>query len=100
MAPALLPQGGRVTAVALTDTQLLLGTSAGVVQHFDIFSGRQQLITRHASGVTCLTTHKQQQQLASAAQQQLQGLAGAEEWVTLVGCVDGQVRLAGLRLLL
>jgi hypothetical protein len=87
--PCLLLQGGRVAAVALTDTQLLLGSTAGVVQYFDIFSGQQQLITRHSSGVACLRTHKQQQQ--QKQQQQETGL-GSEEQLTLVGCVDGQVR--------
>jgi hypothetical protein len=92
----LLAQGGRVTSLALTDTQLLLGSTAGVVQSFDLFSGQQQLITRHSSGVACLLTHRQQQQQQQPQPQQDQeevGL-GVEEWVTLVGCVDGQVGVA------
>lgn len=85
------PQGGRVTSLALTDTQLLLGSTAGVVQSLDLFSGQQQLITRHSSGVACLLTHRQQQPLQLQQQQQEQLGLGTEEWVTLVGCVDGQV---------
>lgn len=79
-----------MTSLALTDTQLLLGSTAGVVQSFDLFSGQQQLITRHSSGVACLLTHRQQQPLQLQQQQEQLGL-GTEEWVTLVGCVDGQV---------
>jgi hypothetical protein len=56
-----------------------------VVQHFDLFSGQQQLITRHSSGVAALRTHKEQQRM-----QQLPGL-DSEDWLILVGCIDGQV---------
>lgn len=86
-----LPQGGRVTSLALTDTQLLLGSTAGVVQYFDLFSGQQQLITRHGSGVTCLRTYRQQGQPSEEQQQQQQLGLGSEEWMTIVGCTDGQV---------
>lgn len=89
----LLSQGGSVTCLSLTDTQLLMGSSAGVVQHFDLFSGQQQLITRHSSGVAALRTHKQQQQQL----QQLPGL-DSEDWLILVGCMDGQVRMGCSRL--
>jgi len=87
----LLLQGGRVTCVALTDTQLLLGSSAGTVQHFDLFSGQQQLITRHSSGVTCLCTHRHQLQRPGNPQQQQHSPGDEDEWLALVGCVDGQV---------
>lgn len=86
--------GGRVTSLALTDTQLLLGSTAGVVQSFDLFSGRQQLITRHSSGVACLLTHRQLPQQQQPQQDQEEVGLGVEEWVTLVGCVDGQVSCA------
>jgi hypothetical protein len=81
-------QGGRVTSLALTDTQLLLGSSAGAVQHFDLFSGSQQIITRHGSSVTSLLAQQQQQQ-------QQQGVAAAagqeEDWHIIVGTAYGQV---------
>jgi hypothetical protein len=80
-------QGGRITCLALTDTQLLLGSTAGAVQHFDLFSRSQQLITRHGSSVTCLLAQQQQQQglaATAAAEQQ-------EDWHVIVGTADGQV---------
>jgi hypothetical protein len=84
-------QGGRINSLALTDTQLLLGSSAGAVQHFDLFSGSQQLITRHGSSVTYLLAQQQQLQhmLPAAAAAVEQG----EDWHIIVGTADGQVRI-------
>ena len=90
----MLPQGGHVTALALTDTQLLLGSSGGTLQHYDLFNGQQQLITRHSSSVTCLQPHRQQlqqQQATPQQQQQHQQEAPDEDFLILVGCMDGQV---------
>jgi hypothetical protein len=93
-------QGGRITCLALTDTQLLLGSTSGAVQHYDLFSGSQQLITRHGSSVTCLLAQQHQQQ----QQQQQQALAAAaatavdqEDWHVVVGTSDGQVGTELLR---
>jgi hypothetical protein len=80
-------QGGRIASMCLTDTQLLLGSSAGAVQHFDMFSGSQQLITRHGSSVTSLLAQQQQQQGVAAAA----AAAQEEDWHIIVGTADGQV---------
>lgn len=79
-------QGDKPACIALTDTQLLLGGSSGIVQHFDLFSGRRQLITKHSSGVTCIRVLKQQHK-------QHHALPGdPEDSIAIIGCMDGQVR--------
>ncbi|KAF8070864.1 hypothetical protein HT031_000945 [Scenedesmus sp. PABB004] len=75
--------GAAITCLALTDTRLLLGTSAGAVQHFDLFSGRAALITRHGAAVTCL--------LAQQQQQQQQHPGEGDDWRVMVGTRDGTV---------
>lgn len=76
-------QGGSITSIALTDTQLLLGSTASTVQQFDLYSGAQQLITRYERGVTALLTYQQKRQ------QQQEGIG--QDWSVLVGTAAGQV---------
>jgi hypothetical protein len=98
-----------LAALALTDTQVLLGSSGGSLQHFDLYNGAQQLMTRHSSGVSCLLPIRRQPQqeqhqagASSSAAAALPVTSHESDWGIIVGCHEGQVGVlvcCGVRLL-